>query len=80
MEMKHDVVIWSKFGLWRFATWEELPGIVDATKEEIRADHEAKGFCLTWCDVEPVAVMLDYPEDKEPDDVLAWVNQARDEK
>ena len=73
-----QVAIWSKFGLYRMASRAELSSIVDASLEEITADLETKGFCLTFCDVEPVAILRDYPADKEPDEVLAWVNQAPD--
>lgn len=73
------ITIWSKFGLWRAAGWDELPGITDASIDTIRADLKSKGFCLTWCDVEPVAILPEYPADKEPDEVLAWVNQERKE-
>ncbi|MDX0262906.1 hypothetical protein GOC60_17130 [Sinorhizobium meliloti] len=70
-------VIWCKAGLWCTAARENLARseIVDASLETIEADIAAKGFCLTWCDVEPVAVFGGYPEDKEPDEVLAWLDQ-----
>lgn len=69
-------VIWCQAGLWCVATDEQMARreIVDATLETINADIAAKGFALTWCDVEPVAVFADYP-DEEPAEVLAWIAQ-----
>jgi hypothetical protein len=72
-----EYVIWSKFGLWRTASEAELRGIVDASATTVKADIASKGFCLTWCDVEPVAVLPSYP-DEEPSEVLAWVLQEQE--
>jgi hypothetical protein len=71
-----EFVIWSKFGLWRSVTEAELSNVVDAEPAEVLRDVDSKGFCLTWCDVEPVAVLPEYPEGEEPAEVLAWFEQA----
>lgn len=72
-----EFTIWSCHGLWRTALESELANgkVVKAALQEIEADLEQKGYCLTWCDVEPVAVFPWYP-DQEPAEVLAWVNQG----
>jgi hypothetical protein len=68
-----EFVIWSKFGLWRTVTEQELQtgGVVEAAWEDMEADLDGRGFALTFCDVEPVAVLPGYP-DEEPVEVLAW--------
>ncbi len=77
--MEPVLTIWSKFGLWRETRLSELPGIVDASPATVEKDFASKGYCLTWCDVEPVAILRDYPACKVPDKVLAWVSQSKSE-
>lgn len=69
-----EYTIWSKFGLYRIATRDELAGMLDATPDAVDAELDIRGFCCTFCDVERVAVLPCYPEDGEPEQVLAWLD------
>lgn len=74
-----EFVLWSKFGLWRTVTEQELrAGTVCSTAwEDMEADLDGRGFALTFCDVEPVAIFASYP-DEEPAEVLAWFAESAD--
>jgi hypothetical protein len=76
-----ELVIWSKFGLYRHTSKEEIAtgGVVDKSPAEVEADLARDGYSLTFIDVERVAIMP-YPEDKEPDAVLIWLQGYDDEK
>lgn len=74
--MTRELVIWSRFGLWRTTTDEELRagGVIERTWDEVEVELAEFGFCLTFIDVERVAILPGYPDDKEPQAVLDWLN------
>lgn len=68
-----EFVIWSKFGLWRTVTEEELPHVVEAAEHAVY-EVDNVGFFLTRCDVEPVVLFAQYP-DELPAEALEWLDQ-----
>jgi len=73
--MSNELVIWSKFGLWRTTTAEELRSgeLVDATEGDVEAFLSSPNAALlTHIDVEPVVVLHGYPDEETPIQ-LAWL-------
>lgn len=73
-----EFVIWSKFGLWRSIDEAELTAGNVVEHDQPIADVDRLGYCLTYIDCEPVAILPEYPEDDAPEAVNEWLAQSPD--
>lgn len=81
MTTTNELVIWSRFGLWRTTTAEELRSgtVVDRSVDEVEEDLAEHGYCLAFCDTERVAILPCCPEDALPGSVDEWLAEPNDE-
>jgi hypothetical protein len=80
--MSNPMILWSKFGLYREITRDEIAAgtICTMSLADVDASLAANGYALTYCDVEPVAILLEYPTDAEPEAVLKWLADEEEKR